>query len=81
MKHHRLLTCVACATLVVASIPTAVFAQAEQRSVYVSALDQSGAPVADLQPRDVIVREDKATREVLNITPAAQPMQIAWSLT
>jgi von Willebrand factor type A domain len=77
VKHHRLLSCAASAALVVASVPNAVFAQAEQRSVYVSALDQGGAPVADLQPRDVIVREDKVTREVLNITPAAQPMQLA----
>ncbi|HEY7169210.1 MAG TPA: vWA domain-containing protein [Vicinamibacterales bacterium] len=77
MKHRRLLSSAACAALLCASLPAALFAQAEQRSIFVSALDQSGAPVADLQPRDVIVREDKATREVLNITPASQPMQLA----
>jgi hypothetical protein len=77
VKHHRLLPSAACAALLLASLPAVIFAQAEQRSVYVSALDQSGKPVAELQTRDVIVREDKATREVLNITPAAQPMQLA----
>jgi len=77
VKHHRLLPSAACAALVLASLPAAVSAQAERHSIYVSALDQNGAPVAELQPRDVIVREDKATREILSITPAAQPMQIA----
>jgi len=77
VKHPRLLPSAACAALLFAALPAAIFAQAEQRSIYVSALDQSGAPVASLQPRDVIVREDKATREVLNVTPAAQPMRLA----
>jgi hypothetical protein len=77
VKSPRLLPFAACAALLIAALPVAIFAQAEQRSIYVSALDQSGAPVASLQPRDVIVREDKATREVLNVTPAAQPMQLA----
>jgi ABC-type Fe3+-hydroxamate transport system substrate-binding protein len=77
VKHPRLLPYAACAALLFAALPAAIFAQAEQRSIYVSALDQSGAPVASLQPRDVIVREDKAKREVLNVTPAAQPMQLA----
>jgi len=77
VKHHRFLLSAACAAVVFIWLPSALFAQAEQRSLFVSALDQSGAPVAALQPRDVIVREDKATREVLSITPAAQPMQLA----
>lgn len=52
-------------------------AQAEQRAVYVSALDSSGAPVAALSPADIAVREDKVAREILSISPAADPMQIA----
>jgi hypothetical protein len=52
-------------------------AQAQQRAVYVSALDKSGAPVADLQPSDIIVKEDDVTREVLRIAPATEPMQVA----
>jgi hypothetical protein len=52
-------------------------AQAQQRALYVTALDKSGTPVADLQPSDLIVREDDATREILRIAPATEPMQIA----
>jgi hypothetical protein len=52
-------------------------AQATQRVMYVSALDQSGAPVPNLGPADLIIREDKAAREILSVTPASDPMQIA----
>jgi VWFA-related protein len=54
-----------------------VDAQALQRAMYVSALNEAGAPVADLGPSDFIVREDAATREVLKVESAVQPMQIA----
>ena len=52
-------------------------AQAEPRSIYASALDQSGAPVPNLGPTDFVVREDKVAREILSVAPAADPMQIA----
>ena len=52
-------------------------AQAQERALYVSALDKSGAPVAELAPSDIIVREDGVTREVLRIAPATEPMQLA----
>jgi hypothetical protein len=52
-------------------------AQAQQRDMYVTALDKSGNPVADLAPADLIIREDKVTREILRIAPATEPMQIA----
>jgi VWFA-related protein len=61
----------------VASAGALVVAQALQRSLYVSAVDQSGAPVADLGPSDFIVREDRVTREVLRVEHADEPMQIA----
>jgi VWFA-related protein len=57
--------------------PALVTAQAVQRSLYVSVVDQSGAPVADLGPSDFIVREDRTTREVLRVEHADGPMQIA----
>jgi len=58
-------------------LPARPHAQAIQRAMYVSALDEAGAPVADLSPSDVIVREDKVPREVLRIGPADEPMQLA----
>src|SRR5262245_33460714 len=68
----------AAAALALVAIATAPLrAQAPQRVVYVSALDQNGAPVPNLGPADFIVREDKATREILSVTPASDPMQLA----
>jgi hypothetical protein len=52
-------------------------AQTVQRSMYVSALDEAGAPVAALSPSDLVVREDNVPREVLRVEPADDPMQIA----
>lgn len=47
------------------------------REIYVSALDNKGAPVPGLTPADVRVREDGAPREVLEVRPADAPMQVA----
>jgi VWFA-related protein len=52
-------------------------AQAIQRSMYVSVVNEAGAPVPDLGPSDFIVREDNVAREVLRVAPASEPMQIA----
>jgi len=52
-------------------------AQAVQRSIYASALDQNGVPVPNLGPADFVVREDKVAREILSVAPAIDPMQIA----
>jgi von Willebrand factor type A domain len=57
--------------------PARPLAQAIQRSMYVSALDEAGAPVPDLGPSDFIVREDNVAREVLRVAPADAPMQVA----
>jgi hypothetical protein len=57
--------------------PAAPHAQAIPRAMYVSALDEAGAPVADLGPSDFLVREDKAAREVLRVAAADEPMQLA----
>ena len=45
--------------------------------MYVSVVDQAGAPVPNLGPADFIVREDNLSREVLRVAPATDPMQIA----
>jgi len=52
-------------------------AQTRQRSMYVSAVNEAGAPVPDLGPSDFIVREDNVAREVLKVEPALEPMQVA----
>lgn len=54
-----------------------VEAQSRERTLYVSARDALGAPVASLAPPDIRVREDGIAREVLRITPATDPMQVA----
>jgi hypothetical protein len=51
--------------------------QADERVAYASVLDQSGAPVPTLATTDVIVREDNVQREIIDVTPAADPMEIA----
>src|SRR3712207_3439658 len=54
------------------------WAQARERTFYVSALTKAtGAPVDSLTVRDVVVREDGVEREVLRVAPAAEPMQVA----
>src|SRR4051794_16308988 len=61
-------------------LPTAPAAQrssGRERSLYVSVVDQDGAPVPDLAPSDVVVKEDNLTREILRVAPADEPMQIA----
>jgi hypothetical protein len=64
-----------CASL---ALPTPARAQAVERALYVSVLDDKGAPVkADLAPTDLVVREDGMAREILRVTPATQPMQVA----
>ncbi|HEY1913311.1 MAG TPA: VWA domain-containing protein [Vicinamibacterales bacterium] len=52
-------------------------AQTIQRALYVSVLNEAGAPVPDLGPSDFIVREDNVAREVLKVAPATEPMQVA----
>lgn len=53
-----------------------VFA-ASDREILVSVLDQNGAPVTDLAPSDIGVREDGVAREVLRVRKATEPMTIA----
>ncbi len=54
-----------------------VWAQGEERSMVVSVLDSSGAPVEGLAPTDFVIAEDGTEREVLRVEPATTPMQLA----
>lgn len=69
------------AVLLLAGLATAwsspLFAQAIPKGLYVSVVDQARAPVPDVQPADLIVREDDVAREILRIAPADEPMLVA----
>ena len=67
----------AAVAVLVLAWPAALGAQAIERAMYVGVVDQTGAPVPDLGPADFIVREDNATREVLRVVPALEPMHVA----
>jgi hypothetical protein len=77
MKIPRAAATLLLAALAAAAASGRLDAQAQQRAAYVSALDKSGAPVSELTPSDIIVREDDVTREVLSVAPATEPMQVA----
>ena len=65
------------AALFIATAAPAVFAQAEERTVYASVVDKDGAPALDLTLKDFIVREDGVAREVLRVAKDDDPLQIA----
>ena len=54
-----------------------VLAQATERTVYASVVDRNDAPVKGLAAGEFVVREDDAAREVLRVSAATEPMQIA----
>lgn len=49
----------------------------QPRRLYVSVVDKKGAPVANVAPTDLVVREDGVAREILKVEPATEPMRIA----
>jgi hypothetical protein len=57
--------------------PGRLAAQALEKAMYVSVVDDAGTPVPDLGPADFIIREDNVAREVLRVVPAIDPMQVA----
>lgn len=52
-------------------------AASRERTVYVSALDDKGEPVEGLGPGDFVIREDGLRREVLRVSRAIEPIDIA----
>ena len=48
-----------------------------ERAVLVTVLDAAGAPLRDVTAADLSVREDGATREVIDVKPATDAMTIA----
>jgi len=60
-----------------AGAQTAPGADARNRDIYVSAVDRQGAPVTDMTTADFTVKEDNAVREIVDVKPATDPLQIA----
>ncbi len=73
LRGPALIPLVAC--LVIQALPAS--AQIEERVIYTSVVDHDGQPVTDLTANDFVVREDRFTREVLRVSRATEPMQIA----
>ena len=69
-----------CTTLVVVPLILGLAAPApqdvRQRTALVTVVAEARGPVADLGPRDFVVREDRATRDVLDVRPATEPLFI-----
>jgi VWFA-related protein len=72
----RLLTLIAAMLCLLAAASFSAQAPRE-RAMFVSAVDEKGEPVQGLGPRDFIVREDGAEREVLRVSRATEPIDIA----
>ena len=77
MGNRRIFSAVLALLAAALAWPGRLGAQAIQRSLYVSVINEAGAPVPDLAPTDITVREDNMAREVLRVAPADEPMQIA----
>jgi Ca-activated chloride channel family protein len=57
--------------------PLPLAAQARERTLFVSAVDEKGEPVEGLGPDAFIVRENGQRREVLRVSRATEPIDIA----
>jgi len=75
LHRHQVIPVVLLAAVLAA--PAAASAQVDERTLYVSVIDEAGAPVTDVSPADLVVKEDGLTREVLRVAPATTPLQVA----
>ena len=75
----RLALISAVTALVVTSTATNISAQAgaRERTLFVTAVDSKGEPVEGLSPNDFVVTEDGRSREILRVSRAVEPMDIA----
>lgn len=77
VSHHRPALIVALALAAGLALPSAARTQPIERALYVSVLDENEEPVTTLGRDDLVVREDGVAREVLRVSRATQPLQIA----
>lgn len=77
MVHRTLHLIVAC-TAVSLAAGIGLGAQARERVAFVTVVDRdTGVAKNDVAARDLVIREDGMTREVLRVTPATGPMPTA----
>lgn len=77
MRARQFTSLAICVAAIAAAAARPASAQVHERSLWVSVVDQSGAPVTGLSDKDFVVREDNVTREILRVVPAEEPMQVA----
>jgi hypothetical protein len=70
--HRQLVLFVA-----LSAIPVSASSQSVERIVYASVLDRAGRPVTDVAARDLTVRENNVNRDVLFVSRAIEPVDIA----
>lgn len=75
----RLALCITAVLAVTVPRSSDVAAQsgARERTLFVSAVDAKGEPVEGLGPEAFVVREDGRQREILRVSPATEPMDVA----
>src|SRR5262245_45154450 len=73
-----LILAIVCACAI-AALRTTVSAQraSRERAMFVSAVDSNGEPVDGLGPDAFVIREDGVRREVLRVSRATEPIDIA----
>ena len=68
---------IAIAVAVFSSSSSRLAAQPRERTLFVSAVDSKGEPVEGLGPDAFVVREDGRRREVLRVSRATEPIDVA----
>ncbi len=76
-RPPAVLLAAAVAVLAAAAGSSAAAQANRERTLFVSAVDDKGEPVAGLGPDAFIVRENNQRREVLRVSPATEPIDIA----
>lgn len=77
MQLSKAVAMSAVALAVLAASPVLTAGQATERTLYVSVMDPTGAPAADLKQNEFIVKEDGATRPVTKVERATEPIHFA----
>jgi len=68
---------VAVSVTLLAAGGTRASGQGDNKSIFVSVLDEQGRPVTGMTAADFAVREDNADRTIVDVKPASQPIYIA----